>query len=158
MLVTGRVVRALAVPAALLSLGASPLAAQNSVPAPPPSVTPVRASEVASMRAARKDGEITLDGKLDETAWQRAESSRNFTQSWPNPGKPGTDPTEVRVVYDDDAIYVAVRAFDSRPDSIAAQLARRDVSGIYSDWIHVIIDSYYDRRTAYRFTVNPRAS
>ena len=46
--------------------------------------------------------------------------------------------------------------FDSHPDSIAAQLARRDATGIYSDWVHLIIDSYHDRRTAERFTVNPR--
>ena len=45
---------------------------------------------------------------------------------------------------------------DAHPDSIAAQLARRDASGIYSDWVHLIIDSYRDRRTAFRFTVNPK--
>ncbi|HET9455087.1 MAG TPA: DUF5916 domain-containing protein, partial [Gemmatimonadaceae bacterium] len=144
-----------AVLAALSLPSVSPLGAQNSVQPAPPRLRDGSSSQ-ATMRAARRDGDITLDGRLDEAAWQKAEASRNFTQSWPNPGKPGTDPTEVRVVYDDAAIYVGVRAFDSRPDSIAAQLARRDVSGIYSDWIHVIIDSYYDRRTAYRFTVNPK--
>ena len=46
--------------------------------------------------------------------------------------------------------------YDSHPDSIVAQLARRDASGIYSDWVHLIIDSYHDRRTAFRFTTNPR--
>ncbi|MEX2179276.1 MAG: DUF5916 domain-containing protein [Gemmatimonadaceae bacterium] len=113
-------------------------------------------AQVATMRASRLEGAITLDGKLDEAAWQNAESARDFVQSWPNPGTPGTDPTEVRVLYDSDALYVGVRAFDSSPDSIAAQLARRDATGIYSDWIHVIVDSYYDRRTGFRFTVNPR--
>lgn len=44
---------------------------------------------------------------------------------------------------------------DAHPDSIAAQLARRDPTGIYSDWVHVGIDSYHDRRTAYLFSVNP---
>jgi hypothetical protein len=156
MLVTRRVAPTLAVLATLSALAGSPLVAQNSVAPSPPALGAARGAEVATMRAARKDGAIALDGRLDDVAWQRAEPSRNFTQSWPNPGKPGTDPTEVRVVYDDEAIYVAVRAFDSRPDSIAAQLARRDASNIYSDWIHVIIDSYYDRRTAYRFTVNPK--
>jgi len=46
--------------------------------------------------------------------------------------------------------------FDAHPDSIAAQLARRDASGIYSDWVHVMVDSYRDRRTSFRFSVNPR--
>ena len=116
----------------------------------------VGASAVPMVRATRRADPIVLDGRLDDAAWEKAIPSREFTQSWPRPGQPGKDPTEVRVLYDDAAMYVAVRAFDSRPDSIAAQLARRDASGIYSDWIHVIIDSYYDRRTAFRFTVNPK--
>jgi len=111
---------------------------------------------IATMTAFRRQGDIVVDGKLDEAAWQSATPSREFTQSYPNPGRPPLDPTEVRVLYDGAAIYVGVRMFDSRPDSIAAQLARRDVSGIYSDWAHVIIDSYRDRRTAFRFTVNPK--
>ncbi|MGH7678402.1 MAG: DUF5916 domain-containing protein [Gemmatimonadaceae bacterium] len=112
---------------------------------------------VSTLAASRREGAIVLDGNLEDAAWQRAAiASEQFTQSWPNPGKPGTERTEVRVLYDDDAIYVGARMFDSRPDSIAAQLARRDAGGIYSDWAHVIIDSYHDRRTAFRFTVNPK--
>ena len=156
MIVIRRGVPMLAAVAVASALQAAALSAQNSVPDTPAALTRPAPPAVPGMRAFRKEGAIALDGRLDDAAWQRAEASRNFTQSWPNPGQPGTDPTEVRVLYDDEAIYVAVRAFDSRPDSIAAQLARRDVSGIYSDWIHVIIDSYYDRRTAYRFTVNPK--
>lgn len=108
------------------------------------------------MRASRAAGAISIDGKLDEPAWATAVPSADFTQSYPKVGAKPTDPTEVRVLYDDDALYVGVRMFDAHPDSIAAQLARRDASGIYSDWLHVIIDSYHDRRTAFRFSVNPR--
>jgi hypothetical protein len=53
------------------------------------------------------------------------------------------------------ALYVAIRAWDTAPDSIASQLARRDATGIFSDWVDVIIDSFHDRRSAYRFSVNP---
>jgi hypothetical protein len=106
--------------------------------------------------AVRLGGEILLDGRLDESAWQNAPAITSFTQSYPTPGAKPTDPTEVRVLYDEAALYVGVRMFDAHPDSIAAQLARRDASGIYSDWIHVIVDSYHDRRTAFRFTVNPK--
>jgi len=108
------------------------------------------------MRASRKSTPINIDGKLDEPAWSTAVPSGDFTQSYPKIGAPPTDPTEVRVLYDDDALYVGVRMFDAHPDSIAAQLARRDISGIYSDWLHVVIDSYHDRRNAFRFSVNPR--
>jgi hypothetical protein len=105
--------------------------------------------------AVRRDGPVLIDGRLDEGAWLKAPVSNQFTQSYPNVGVRDTS-TSVRILYDDDAIYVGVRMLDSRPDSIAAQLARRDATGIYSDWVHIIIDSYYDRRTAFRFTVNPR--
>ncbi len=108
------------------------------------------------MHAVRRSGPIVVDGVLDEPAWQKAVVARNFTQSYPKPGQPPTDPTEVRVLYDDDALYVGVRMYDAHPDSIAAQLAPRDATSIYSDWLHVIIDSYHDRRTAFRFSVNPR--
>lgn len=109
-----------------------------------------------NMRASRATGAINLDGKLDEPTWQQAVPSSDFTQSYPNVGAKPTERTEVRVLYDDNALYVGVRMFDAKPDSIAAQLARRDASGIYSDWVHVMIDSYRDRRTAFRFSVNPR--
>src|SRR5689334_7858487 len=109
-----------------------------------------------NMRASRASGAINIDGNLDEPAWQTAVPSSDFTQSYPKVGGAPTDRTEVRVLYDDEALYVGIRMFDSRPDSIAAQLARRDASGIYSDWLHVMIDSYRDRRTAWRFSVNPK--
>ena len=109
-----------------------------------------------NMRASRATGVINIDGGLDEPAWQTAVPSSDFTESYPRVGAQPTDRTEVRVLYDDDALYVGVRMFDSRSDSIAAPLARRDASGIYSDWVHVVIDSYRDRRTAWRFAVNPK--
>src|SRR5512141_108357 len=124
--------------------------AQNTRPA---------ASDTASRRvaqAARRSGPIVIDGRLDDAAWALAPVSSGFTQSYPTPGAQPVSPTEFRVLYDDQALYVGIRMHDAHPDSIAAQLARRDASGIYSDWVHLIIDSYRDRRTAFRFTVNPK--
>jgi hypothetical protein len=127
----------------------------GGTPAAPTSANTASGPKV--MRASRLKGSITLDGKLDEPAWAAATPVSDFTQSYPNVGAKPTDPTEVRVLYDDDALYVGVRMFDRQPNLIAAQLARRDASGIYSDWLHLMIDSYHDRRTAFRFSVNPRA-
>jgi hypothetical protein len=101
-------------------------------------------------------GEVHLDGRLDEAEWTAATAASDFTQSWPKEGAPASFRTEAKVLLGSDALYVGVRAFDPHPDSIAAPLARRDASGIYSDWLHVMIDSRMDRRTAFRFTVNPR--
>ncbi len=150
--------------AALSVLAAShAVAAQNpSYPGQPPGPptasppTPAPATTLRVMRATRTPSSINIDGKLNEPAWAAAVPSGDFTQSYPKVGAKPTDPTEVRVLYDDDALYVGVRMFDARPDSIAAQLARRDASGIYSDWLHVMVDSYRDRRTSFRFSVNPR--
>jgi hypothetical protein len=108
------------------------------------------------MRAARARAAIKIDGHLDEGAWSLSTPATEFTQSYPNAGAPPTQKTEARILYDDAALYVGVRMFDTKPDSIAAQLARRDASGIYSDWLHVVIDSYHDRRSGFRFSVNPK--
>jgi len=126
------------------------LAAQN----PRPSAADTAARRV--VQATRRNGTVSIDGRLDEAAWAAAVPSSGFVQSYPKPGAPAPDPTEVRVLYDDQALYVGVRMHDPHPDSIAAQLARRDASGIFSDWVHVIIDSYHDRRTSFRFSVNPK--
>jgi hypothetical protein len=105
--------------------------------------------------AARADlGGITIDGRLAEAGWQAAVPFSDFVQRDPNEGQPGTERTEVRVLYTDDALYVGVRAYDSEPDHIVGRLTRRDEESA-SDWIFVAIDSYHDRRTAYVFCVNP---
>lgn len=131
---------------ALRAQGNGEPGASRRGPAPVPGIRAVR---VAGVR-------VVLDGKLDDAAWAAAPVATDFIQQTPAPGEPATERTEARVLYDDDAVYVAVKSYDSRPDSIAAQLGRRDGTAIYSDWVHVAIDSYYDRRTAFLFGVTPR--
>ena len=97
---------------------------------------------------------IRTDGQLDDAAWVEATPIGSFIQREPSEGAPPAQRTEVRVAYDAAAVYVAVHAFDSEPERIAGYLTRRD-AGSSSDWIHVFIDSYHDRRTAYQFGVNP---
>ncbi len=129
------------------------------VPAILAAQSPRAAADTVARRlahASRRTGPVSIDGRLDESAWTAATPTGNFVQSYPTPGVGAPDPTEVRVLYDDKALYVGVRMHDSHPDSIAAQLARRDATGIFSDWVHVVIDSYHDRRTGFRFSVNPK--
>ncbi|HEX5726834.1 MAG TPA: DUF5916 domain-containing protein, partial [Longimicrobiaceae bacterium] len=97
-----------------------------------------------------------IDGVLTDAAWSQAQPVTDFVQRQPNPGQPASLQTEVRVLFDAAAIYVGVRLHDPRPDSIFQPLGRRDLSGIASDWVHLFIDSYNDKRTAFRFSVNPR--
>ena len=137
-----------------LSVVLVPLTLRAQQPSPATGAPPTR-----SMRAARRMTPIVIDGKLDDAAWATAEPTGDFIQAFPTPGARAPDQTEVRVLYDDEALYVAIRMFDAHPDSIAAGLAHRDATaatGIYSDWAHLIIDSYHDRRTAFRFSTTPR--
>lgn len=110
--------------------------------------------EGRSTAARRRANPVRIDGVLDAAEWETAAVATNFVQSSPQPGAAATQPTRAMVLFDDQALYVALRMDDSAPDSIIAPLARRDFNG-YSDWVHVIIDSYQDRRTAFRFGLNP---
>jgi hypothetical protein len=143
----GRAAGTLAVALALITAPAAAQAPQDSQEA---------RGERRVLQAVPLQGTIVLDGSLDEPAWQAAALGADFVQQRPQPGDPATERTEVRVLYDERYLYVGMRMYDSRPDSIAAQLGRRDAVGLYSDWAHVVIDSYHDRRTAFRFSVTPR--
>ncbi len=123
-------------------------AQQASTPIPLPNPVPV-ATAVRATPAAP-----VIYGRLDDPAWQAAPAITDLTQREPHEGQPATERTEARVVYTDNALYVAIRAFDSHPDRIVAHLTRRDQDSP-SDWVGIAIDSYHDRRTAFVFLVNP---
>jgi hypothetical protein len=108
---------------------------------------------VAEVRTKRRDGPIAIDGLLNDGAWQTAPVVGGFRQRDPNEGAPASQDTEVRVLYDDEALYVAARLHDARADSIVRQLTRRDGQS-RSDYFQVYLDPYYDRRSGFYFGVN----
>ncbi len=134
---------------AVLAAGAAvltPAAAQQKstdLPDVPPAAVAVR--------AVPEDPRI--DGVLDDPAWAQAPIFSGFIQRDPDEGEAGTEETEFRVLYTDGALYVAVRAHDSKAEEIAALLTRRD-EWSPSDEVTIMIDSYRDRRTAFQFSVN----
>src|SRR5690606_14947804 len=93
-----------------------------------------------------------IDGRLDEAAWAAAPRGSGFTQSQPEPGSAASEHTEVAVLYDDEALYVAFWADVRDPATIVAPLARRDAFPV-TDRVSVDIDSYGDGRTAFSFAV-----
>ena len=99
-------------------------------------------------------GAPALDGLLDDAVWAAADSIGSFTQKEPDEGRPSRFPTTVRLAFDHDAVYVAIRAYDPEPDRVVAQLTRRDEDSS-SDWVMVGFDSRHDQRTAYAFAINP---
>ena len=99
---------------------------------------------------------MTVDGVLSESVW-KTPGSGGFTQRDPLDGQPATEPTTVWVAFDKKYLYVAARLADSEPSKIVGRLGRRDEE-VESDWFHVGIDPYHDRRSGYYFSVNPSGS
>ena len=106
-----------------------------------------------AIRAARRDGDVRIDGRVDEPAWQSSEPVTGFRQRDPNEGQPGSQRTEARVLVDNEALYIGMRMFDTEPLRIQAQLARRDES-VEGDIAEVYLDSYHDHLTGYVFRLS----
>ncbi len=92
-----------------------------------------------------------IDGKYDESAWDAVDWSGDFVQRDPNDGGPPSQNTEFKILYDDDNLYVVIRAFDSVPGEIVRQLSRRDKDD--GDYLAISIDSYNDKQTAFSFGI-----
>lgn len=103
--------------------------------------------------AVRGSGTLRIDGSLDEADWQRATPTSGFTQFEPRPNSAPTHDTEVRLLYDDDALYVGALLFDTAPDSVLKRLWPRDEVEI-GDWFNVTIDAYRSGINGYEFIVS----
>jgi len=92
-----------------------------------------------------------IDGKYDEAAWNAVEWSGDFTQREPNDGAKPSQDTKFKILFDDNNLYIVIRALDSVPGEIARRLSRRDNAD--GDWLAISIDSYEDKQTAFTFGV-----
>lgn len=142
----------------VLLLTAGRISAQTPPPAgegaPPTTETTAGFTHAApSARAIRTATAVRIDGVLDENVWTSADPATRFTQLDPAEGEPSSEATEVRVAYDESAIYIGAILHDASP--VTTRLARRDGDLSNSDYFEVVLDSYHDHQTAYRFTVNP---
>jgi len=143
---------ALLVPSILVAQAGTSLASTlQGVPRELPVTSTASPTAAVASRAAAAP---VLDGKLDDAAWQTAQSIDKFLEYEPNQGAETRFRTDVRVVHDEKYLYVMARMYDPAPDSIISLLSRRDVR-TQSEQLKLVIDSYHDRRTAYQFIVNP---
>lgn len=131
------------------ALAAIALAVAQTLPAQSPSQAP---AQTTGAIAVRRTLPVSVDGRLDEQVWTQAPAATGFVQKEPVEGNPADVRTEVRILFDDAAIYVGARMFDPAPSSIARQLVRRDERG-QADWFAVGFDPRLDRRTAFVFLV-----
>lgn len=124
-------------------------------PASPAKVPGVPTTGRPSAVAAARKGPIAIDGRLDEAAWAAASPITDFKQQKPNEGEAPTERTEVRILYDVDAIYVGARMYDSHGAAgVTTMLARRD-GDTESDILRIDFDAYHDRLHSVEFDVNP---
>ena len=102
------------------------------------------------VKAYRISESINIDGILSEDIWTSQSGVSDFIQRDPIEGSKATERTEVFLAYDDEALYVAAKLYDSSPDSIVARLARRDVE-TNDDLFGIFLDPQYDKRSGYYY-------
>ena len=129
-----------------------------------PSLAQAQENRAIDYETARRDrrlpakaatGPIALDGKLDEPSWAGAPIATGFVQNDPREGEPATYDTEVKLLYDDRAIYIGVFAKDPEPGAIIINELRKDFNTASADGFQFVIDTFHDERNGYQFAINP---
>lgn len=129
----------------ILFVAAAPLTAQAQT-APP------------QAQAAKVTTGPRIDGRLDDAAWSAAPLVGGFKQREPHEGEAASEPTTVRILYDQANLYIGAELGDSDAASIRASELRRDNTLESDDTFAVLLDTYLDNRNAFVFRVNPRGT
>tara|TARA_B100001123_G_scaffold198405_1_gene225701 strand:+ start:12632 stop:14935 length:2304 start_codon:yes stop_codon:yes gene_type:complete len=118
-------------------------------------ITPAIGNDPVNLIAFRiqNNDNIEIDGRLDETSWAQAIPITDFTQQEPVEGGVPSENTDIRVVYDDHAIYIGATLYDD-PDGILAFQKQRDGYLSTDDRFMFILDTFLDGRTGYFFETN----
>jgi hypothetical protein len=133
-----------------LLASARPLAAQQAEP-----VDYATARLERRLLATRTPSPVSLDGALDEAAWHDAPVASGFRQNEPREGEPATFDTDVRVLYDDEALYIGVFAHDDEPAALVVSDLKKDFNTAAGDAFLVVIDTFADQRNGFEFAINP---
>src|SRR5690349_19755962 len=132
--------------AAFVLLAPSVFAGQQpAAPASPATPIDYEAVRLSKIITARRINEgIVLDGRLDEPVWQQVEPATDFIQNQPRPGEPARFRTEVRFLYDDTNLYVAVTCFQPADTPIVVNDLVNDFNFGQSDALNLILDTLHD--------------
>jgi hypothetical protein len=137
------------------ALGFLATAAQPGLAGQSPQVSPVTSSAERRVAPARRvESPPLIDGVLDDQAWQDAPLINGFVQADPFEGMPATEDTEVRIVYDQTAIYVGVRLLDRDPSQIVTTDTRRDANLNQQDSFQMVFDTFHDLQNGFVFGTN----
>ena len=110
-------------------------------------------SKTEPVKIQKIDGVITLDGLVDEPAWQSI-TPVVMTSHWPEFGNPPTDPTEIRIAYDENYIYVS-GILDAAPEHVLAASFKRDLHSMGTDYLTIVLDTFNDNQNALLFATTP---
>lgn len=116
--------------------------------------TSLNAQQSPKIKAKYIDSPIVLDGKLDESVWEKADQSSSFWQYFPTDSILSKYPTTLKMVYDDEYIYVGIKAFAVDKNFVVSSL-RRDFSGPTTDNVSVVFDTFQDQINAFNFGASP---
>ena len=137
-------------------------AAAQEIGGPPPEPTrwpvDVETAPRPVARATRITAPVRIDGRLDEPVWQGADSITDFIQSQPRTGYPATEPTVVRILYDDRALYIGAELYDSQPDELIVSTLEKDFASESTrdvDIFAVTLDTFHDRKNSFIYLINP---
>ena len=118
------------------------------------------ADDVQAQQAPVASASVTtsaplIDGRLDDDTWAEAQILSGFTQKEPSEGRPVSERTEVRIAYDEEALYIGAWLFDSDPTSLVFGQTLRDASLNDSDAFVLVLDTYLDRQNGFVFGTTP---
>lgn len=113
------------------------------------------ADSTYQVKATYTEQPITIDGKLDEAAWQTAPEISGWYLTRVDYGRPAKDDTKVRILYDKDNLYFSFHCLDSQPEKVKGYTVQNEGFLHQEDNITVILDTFLDHRNAYYFWTNP---
>ncbi len=140
---------------------------QSAAPAPDRGVVVPAPATPASVVVQGPDGRVTVtatrlreavvvDGRLHDAVYGEIEAVAGFIQQEPSEGEPATERTDVWILFDDDALYISARCWDSQPARMVANEMRRDHRNVaQNESFAVILDTFHDRRNGFFFQTNP---
>ncbi len=118
----------------------------------------VEAAPRPEAHAVRTANPILVDGILDEPVWLQAQILGDFVQSRPEAGMPATYRTEARIVFDENNLYIGVKLWDPEPGRAVIPSLEQDFESGNSDIFGITLDTFFDRRNAFMFLVNPKGA
>ena len=107
-----------------------------------------------TIRAIWTESPPIIDGELTDAVWQHADIATNFFRAKEGETHPAELGTEVRVLYDENTLYIGVRCEEPDMKSLRETMTRRDSFVWQNDCIEVMLDTYHDQRNCYIFAIN----